>query len=958
MKQLSLVLVTAAAAALTALAIACGGTRPTFSSSASGTGKIEVHVSAGSPIAGATVTVYAIHDADGRVNAAVGDAGVIGSGGPTDSTGVATITLSMQDYSGPLQVVASGSNLSYVDPCSPASSGSAGVAIQIPATFALSSFFPSYAAGTTLTLPVTIVSTLADREALAFLQGRHPLHPGTTTLSTALTDRDRLFVQHITSSASAWDPASFRTTVPAALGDGPQTFNDSALASLFDVGLNALAHRIAPQAGYGDGSTVINAITLAQLLAEDLAADATFDGKGAGGAQLETSGSSPVSLDAQTLRLPFASALDEFIYTPALNKSGITRVDLSNAGVYTSITNDESDLFGAPAVGTFVLDRIPPSVAFGTLPAATNSPLAVPVHVTDTGGGIASVWVQLNGAQLVQASATSTAGLYQASPVTLRAGPNTLVAWAVDDAQTSGQGQPSPATATAQLVFDNSRPAPTYLDQFASYYDERGLTVATVGNVAVVPVQYVCSTAVHGCTKTAIPADRGISKVATRLSWITQPTAAVLEVANPDNIPLLRWKVPFNSATDAPITRATYSVAVSCTAGCSYPVVTGDLWPSAATSTDAVLFDLPVASNLIPALTSLPSAATLAVTVTFTDAAGNVGADAVSVPFHLLGPPLAVVPDSSYLTSSGSLASFTLSAGNYASMWGRSGLGVYHYTVSNPHAQPVAIPYPTATWSNRETWRAHRQQGYWWFSQAGCNASPGGCGTSASEGCSTCFCPYYACLDQWPACASFPYGCSDNGGGASRYLQRVLQPYSGGVRIGPLDCRSGSALPPLCGDWGVKTAGTSTVYSRFQYQGHEMNGSPIPGNYIIPAATSGTGSPAVVDVRFFVVSTTRTNQTDPQPSPSCAITGVPRLPSVAIAHFYDYLAGSSDRRGCDNTWVFRTTHYYDYQSPDEIHDDITGSWSITSKMLDVGSNPLGDPAPQQVMSLNYQIPHN
>jgi NAD(P)-dependent dehydrogenase (short-subunit alcohol dehydrogenase family) len=93
------------------------------------------------------------------------------------------------------------------------------------------------------------------------LQGRHPLHPGTTTLAAALAERDRLFVQHMTSSASAWDPATLRTTVPAALGDGPQTFNDSALTALFDVGLNALAHRIAPQAGYGDGSTVINAIT-------------------------------------------------------------------------------------------------------------------------------------------------------------------------------------------------------------------------------------------------------------------------------------------------------------------------------------------------------------------------------------------------------------------------------------------------------------------------------------------------------------------------------------------------------------------------------------------------------------------------------------------------------------------------------------------------------------------------
>jgi hypothetical protein len=962
-------------ATTTIASLACSGGRPSLSTGAQGSGSssLTIHLSAGTPIAGATITVYAIHDADGRVNTAVGDAGVIGTGGPTDSSGDATVTLSMQDYSGPLQIVASGSNLSYVDPCSAASSDPAGVAIQIPADFTLSSLIPNYVAGTTLTLPVTILTTLADHEALAYVQGRHPLHPGTTTLSAALADRDRLFVQHITSSASAWDPASFRTTVPAALGDGPQTLNESALAALFDVALSSLAHRIAEQAGYDEGSTVINAVTVAQLLEQDLDADATFDGKGAGGAQVRTSGSSPVSIDAQTLRLPLASALDEFIYTPAVNKSGITRIDLSNAGVYDSITNDESDLFGAPPAGTFALDRIPPSVAFATpIPAATNAALTVQVRVTDTGAGFSSVWAQLNGTEPVEATATGSAGVYETLPLTLAPGPNTIVAWAVDNAQTSGQGQPSPATATANVIFDNSRPDPSYVAQLASYYDERGLSVATSGNVAVVPVQYVCSTAVNGCNKTAIPADRGISKVATRLGWAAQPTAAVLEGANPDNIPLLRWRVPYSSATDAPITKATYSVAVSCT-GCSYPAAAGDLWRSAATSTEGVLFELPVASNLIPALASLPRTATLAVTATFTDAAGNAATNTVSVPFHLLGPPLAVVPDSSYLRCCSGyrpkggwyLSYETVANGMYVSMWGTTNRSVYHYTVSNPYSQSVAINFPTATWTNKETWKARRRKFTQWFKPPDHFASAGACQIPANENELGSPCTRNGQSDfafpSLPSCAT-DGGCPYSGYGcatrilANTHYDYLSAPACSEPRYPTQGCVA--AVDPLR-DWGTISAGTSPAYSKFYFGDHELSVKPNTGDYVIPGASAG--SPAVVDVELFVSAITRLPRQYPWTSPGFA----PPLPAqscfgngLGTGSYFTYATGQNRRKDCDGTSILETTAYYDYQYPEEIHDDISGSWSITPKPLDAAFNEIGDPAPQRVLGLNYQIPHN
>src|SRR5919197_587404 len=108
----------AAAADATLVSLACGGGRPSFATVA-GPGSasvVKVHLRAGTPIPGATVTVYAIHDSDGQVNTVVGSSGVIGIGGPTDASGDASITLSMPTYSGPIQITASGSNLSFIDP--------------------------------------------------------------------------------------------------------------------------------------------------------------------------------------------------------------------------------------------------------------------------------------------------------------------------------------------------------------------------------------------------------------------------------------------------------------------------------------------------------------------------------------------------------------------------------------------------------------------------------------------------------------------------------------------------------------------------------------------------------------------------------------------------------------------------------------------------------------------------
>jgi hypothetical protein len=953
--------VSTAGIAAVCVGIACGG-GPELPTPPGEAGTLEVHVSAGGPVSGADISVYALVDSTGKVQEGVGNRGVIGTGGPTDADGRATVKFTTQ-YSGPVQVVASGSAMSYADPTVPSRDGTPGVAIQIGTDFRLSSYLGGYVAGTSGLVVVDLYTTLADHHALAYARGLHPLHPGTRNLSEALAERDPLFVKHVC-PPSLWKPEKLRNTLPAALTAGPQALADMGCAAFADIALNWLARDIAGEAGYDPGSTAFNAITLTRLLEQDLDADAMFDGKGDGGAQLLTSGRPPVALDAQTLRVPLANNLDRFVRAPDVNKSSLTRVDLKNAGIYEAIANDGSDLFGEPPSGTFQFERVPPSVAFATpIPAASNTPLEVRVTATDGGAGVSAVYVQLNGGEPVPATATGAAGVYEAGPLTLRFGSNAIVTWAVDSAGTSGQGQPSPATATATITFDDQKPAPDYVGGFASYYDERGLTIGTSDGVAVVPVQYDCSTARNRCDKTTINPNH-IYKVATRLGWTTQPTAAVLEGANPGNIPILQWKVPYNSTVDAAITRATYSVAVSCT-GCSYPAATGDLWPSATTSSGALLFDLPVAENLIPALASLPGAAALAVTITVADAAGNVTTtEPINVPFHLLGPPLAV-RDAGFGSWAGAPDVTQYNGGtsnpqpvSYLAMWSAQPLWLRHYVVSNPHQVPVAFSQPSATWTNHESWKHDRRAGSLgsvtspiWFIRTGCSVNYATCGRSGRV--------YTA-----PACAG--QGSCSNDPGSSILQGDAPDPSSlkapwSFSDFYPSGCPQAEPRPD---DWGEFTTAIPTGTAAYS-NGGAINANAA-GRYIVPAAIAGVGAPAIVDLFLLLPAVTRKPAGYPSPTPdrppyltSQGAAGMDGIPTSYAVPVHAVFTRTSNRVGCDNgTAEFEYNWYIDYQYLTEVHDDVTGAWSLETAALDGSSRELGELLPESSFDINLRIPHS
>src|SRR5437764_6370521 len=190
-------------------------------------GVVTAHVSAGAPIAGATVTVFAVDDATGQPVTSIGANGQLGQCMATDASGTLACKLNAENYQGPIQVAASGIGLSYTDP-------SDGVTvISIPQTFQFTSFIGNYKTGTAISVPLSLWTTLDDIVALAYLQGVDRAVPTPHSLAESLGAIDPLFEKHVTSST--WD---MRGTVPVLLTTATQSLRDAVYAALPDVALN------------------------------------------------------------------------------------------------------------------------------------------------------------------------------------------------------------------------------------------------------------------------------------------------------------------------------------------------------------------------------------------------------------------------------------------------------------------------------------------------------------------------------------------------------------------------------------------------------------------------------------------------------------------------------------------------------------------------------------------------
>ena len=434
-------------------------------------GVISVALSAGAPIADATVKVVALDPATGAVNTAVGTAGVLGQGGPTNASGLYDLVLTAENYRGPVKVVAyaaGGVPLFYVDPTNPSAT------ITVPLSMSLTSVLADYQTGTAVTVPVTLWTTLADTEVQAYVLGSHRKYAVTHTVAQAVAFTDHLFSEHMSALRPAY---ALRSSVPAMLTTPPtKTLSDQVYAAFPDVGLNQLAHDVGVAAGLGGGG-VITAPLLVGLLEQDLLADGQFDGLGAGGTQLATPGSPPYNVDSNMLRVGLANGLDEFIAS-ARNMTGLTRANLDAAGVYTAISQDTSDLFAGAAPAPF--DNKPPSVTVAASYGPSNSApvgagmvVSGVVHITVTAtdpSGIGSITLAAGATPvaaktLVLDPAPGTGGIFTADfpSTSVTDGALAFVATVADRRSNS-------VAVSYTVTVDNTPPAITVVNPLGGFY--------------------------------------------------------------------------------------------------------------------------------------------------------------------------------------------------------------------------------------------------------------------------------------------------------------------------------------------------------------------------------------------------------------------------------------------------------------------------------------------------------
>jgi hypothetical protein len=358
----------------------------------------------------------------------------------------------------------------------------------------------------------------------------------------------------------------------------------------------------------------------------------------------------------------------------------------------------------------------PPQVSFATPPPAFSASATLPLSVSaQNPTGVRSVYA-LVGSQRFTAKRQDD-GTWQVSVQLPVVGKNTVTVWAEDmgsPTPNSGQGMDPPFQLVQDIVYDPTPPSISYDPSFASYSDERTLQLEVDQNgVPSVPPTYVVG------AKAGVLPGGDFYKAWSRLSGGADMTAAELETTNARNVPVLRFIVPYNRNTDSPIQTPTFVAHVACPPPCpEYPDATGQLLPSATPDDQRALFDLPLATETIPALASLLGPAALSITVTVADAAGNTATvPGFNFTFHAIGPPLAITEDNEYAAAAKPESTFAyhLADGSYGSMWivgpqfVANQVRLARYFISNPSPQPVAMlldyaQAPQGSWQVVESW--------------------------------------------------------------------------------------------------------------------------------------------------------------------------------------------------------------------------------------------------------------
>lgn len=431
-------------------------------------GQVTAVVSAGAPVDGLTVKLVAIDPMTGLpVTGRMGGPILGQSSGVTVDGGV-SFTLTQENYVGPVQLVADGASVTYVDPSDGTTS------ITLPANFSFTSYVENYRTGDRLDRPLTFMTTLADAAARAYALGRNPAQTTPVLLPAAIQVVDPLFSRHVTTS-----PWNSRTVYPVSLTTTSQSLRDGVYAAVADVAFNQEARDIAIDVGLTAG-TGFAAPQFVSMLLQDIS-DGLFDGRAAG-VQLQTAGTTPYLLDTNTTRFRQAIALDKFVRGPQ-NRTLLTRQDLQTSNIYDTMSMDTSVLYGSmPAAIPF--DNAGPVATWTVTFEKTAGVLVAPVgatrlvhgivqlsiDATDV-SGVASVTAAVN-AQAITPATGSTAsrfvGTFDVSSAT--DGPVTFTATTCDRLANC-------STSTYLVTVDNTRPIITPVQPVSGIFVSRSFDV-------------------------------------------------------------------------------------------------------------------------------------------------------------------------------------------------------------------------------------------------------------------------------------------------------------------------------------------------------------------------------------------------------------------------------------------------------------------------------------------------
>jgi hypothetical protein len=393
-----------------------------------------------------------------------------------------------------------------------------------------------------------------------------------------------------------------------------------------------------------------------------------------------------------------------------------------------AVPANSGENFGAPYRRTLQVSfaKVPPTVEFAAVPPQYTRTRPLILHVraaNPTRYGVARVLAQIGSGAPVVGAFESNVWTFNLS---LMDGHNSIAVWAEDNDSppASGAGLPPPYRRVADVLYSN-RSLDAAIEPFPSYIDEQfmGVRESSPG-IPYVPVQYTFS----NTQRVVVAGNSTVWKTSTRLSWgQTPPTAIQLEGTNDANTPFIQYRLPFNADSNAPITTASYTVATTCSGCPALPDAHGSLIPAARTLGGLLFFDLPLASESVPALGQLiyGSPGALTITLNFTDAAGNTGSKRDTLTFRILGPPLSMVEDTSYpqRTDARSVYTHRIPNGTYDTLWWRGTFGnenvvrFVRYIVRNPHSSPVELRIENpGTFSMTHRWNAEVwqwSQPYW-----------------------------------------------------------------------------------------------------------------------------------------------------------------------------------------------------------------------------------------------------